>query len=67
MVSETVSYRYSCRRKKCRMIPLRETQWIICKPKHGGSKQMWFCPACGEEYTHNVKDLVGADSMGGRT
>ncbi len=24
MVSETVSYRYSCRRSECRMIPLRE-------------------------------------------
>ena len=28
MVSETVSYRYSCRRADCRLIPLKETQWI---------------------------------------
>ncbi len=28
MVSEAVGYRYSCRRSDCRLIPLRETEWI---------------------------------------
>ncbi len=36
MVSETVSYRYSCSRRKCKLIPLRESQWILGKAKDDG-------------------------------
>ena len=66
MVSETVSYRYSCRRSECRMIPMRESQWVIGKPASGG-KPMWLCAACGKQYTHGIKaskDLVNGQDLG---
>ena len=57
MVSETVSYRYSCRRMDCRFIPMKETQWVIGHSKEGtGKRAMWFCPACGREYKHRIHD-----------
>ncbi len=58
MVSETVSYRYSCRRSDCRLIPLRETQWLIGASGDGGKREMWFCPACGNEYRQSVKPMA---------
>ena len=65
MVSETVSYRYSCRRSECRIILLREAQWVIGKPASGG-EPMWFCAACGKQYTHGIKaskDLVSGQDL----
>ena len=56
MISETVSYRYSCRRSGCRKIPLKETQWLIAAAMLGAGVTMWFCPACGGQYTHALKD-----------
>ena len=43
MVSDTVSCRYSCRRSACRMIPLRESQWVIGAANGDGVKLMWLC------------------------
>ena len=57
MVSEAVSYRYSCRRTACRYIPPKETQWIIATSMDGtGKHTKWYCPACGLEYKHAIRD-----------
>ena len=56
MISETVSYRDSCRRSGCRKIPLKETQWLIAAAMLGARLTMWFCLACGGQYTHALKD-----------
>ncbi len=63
MVSEAVGYRYSCRRSDCRLIPLRETQWITGASGDGGDRQTWFCPACGREYKQGIHS-VPVDSIG---
>ena len=63
MVSETVSYRYSCRRSECRLILLREAQWLIGTSGDGGDRQMWFCLACGSEYKHSSKSM-SVDTIG---
>ena len=63
MVSETVSCRYSCRRSECRLIPLREAQWLIGTSGDGGSREMWFCSACGKQYTQSLKSMT-VDTIG---
>ena len=66
MLSETVSYRYSCRRSACRMMPMRESQWMIGKATATAKDSMWFRAACGEQYTHGIKaskDLVNGQGL----
>ncbi len=67
MLSETVSYRYSCRGPACRMIPMRESQWMLGKATASAMNSMWLCAACGEQYTHGIKaskDLVNGQDLG---
>ena len=68
MVSETVSYRYSCRRTDCRYIPLKETQWIIGTSMDGsGKNQKWFCPACGREFKRTCPQTTSARTSSSTT
>eukprot|EP00971_Amphidinium_carterae_P155643 3086321-Amphidinium_carterae.1 len=43
-----VSLLYSC--PTCRCAPLRINGWV--RGTTGGRKEVWFCPACIEKWTH---------------
>ena len=66
MISGTVSYIYICRRLGGRMTPMRESQWMIGKATTTAKNSMWFCAACGQQYTHGIqasKDLVNGQDL----
>ena len=48
------------------MIPMRESQWMIGKADGGARRNMWFCAACGKQYTHGIrasKDHVNGQDL----
>eukprot|EP00971_Amphidinium_carterae_P004469 89584-Amphidinium_carterae.1 len=42
---------YAC--PHCRCAPMRMNGWVRCK---ASSQQAWFCPKCGDKWTHSAGD-----------